>query len=182
VRQAALGHQVAGQARAASRRRPAAATPAPASRSPSRRPRSPGCGTRPPAGRAGWGSAGRGCRCPPRRAGRCPRAARRRPARRTRRGRGDQPGVVLPRVAPATARRAAVVPGQMSCSLRFGTALHGQINRLRNGGCLRIVTGVDLRFIPDGTPPAVCQPGACRPHRCHRRDPAGSRSRCGQIA
>ena len=33
---------------------------------------------------SGWGSAGRGCRCPPRRAGRCPRAARRRPARRTR--------------------------------------------------------------------------------------------------
>src|SRR3984885_9659818 len=37
--------------------------------------------------------------------------------------------------------------------------------RLQSGGCLRIVTGVDLRFIPDGT----ARPAACQPPEVFRR-------------
>ena len=55
--------------------------------------------------------------------------------------------------APAAARPAALAPAQVVWSSSRA------INWLQNGGCLRIVTGVDLRFIPDGTArPAVCQP------------------------
>jgi hypothetical protein len=45
-----------------------------------------------------------------------------------------------------------------------GHRVEVNLNRLRSGGFLRIVTGVSLRFIPDRTAwPAACQPSeACR--------------------
>ena len=76
--QAALGGQVRGHRPHPPGERRSGDRCRSCTRPPSSRPRPPGCGTPPPAGRSGSGSAGRGCRSRPRRAWRCPQGARRR--------------------------------------------------------------------------------------------------------